>query len=88
MAQPHDTTEFNEVLQEISESGNPLLTMLRMICQEFMELEASRKISADRSERSGERSGYRSGNRDRRLDTRLGMLTLSIPKLRTGAHAA
>ena len=52
MAQGHDTTGFEEVLQEISESGNPLLTMLRMICQEFMELEVSQKISADRSERT------------------------------------
>ncbi len=75
MAQAHDTTGFDEVLQEISESRNPLLTMLRMICQEFMELEVSKKISADRSERCGERTGYRSGYRDRRLDTRLGTLT-------------
>jgi len=86
MAQTHDTTGFNEVLQEISESGNPLLTMLRMICQEFMELEVSQKISADRSERSEERTGYRSGYRDRRLDTRLGTLNLSIPKLRIGGY--
>ena len=86
MAQAHDTTGFNEVLQEISESGNPLLTMLRMICQEFMELEVSQKISADRSERSEGRSGYRSGYRDRRLDTRLGTLNLSIPKLRSGGY--
>ena len=86
MAQAHDTTGFNEVLQEISESGNPLLTMLRMICQEFMELEVSQKISADRSERSEGRTGYRSGYRDRRLDTRLGTLNLSIPKLRSGGY--
>ena len=43
MAQEHDTTGFMEVLQEISESGNPLLTMLRMMCQEFMELEVSQR---------------------------------------------
>ncbi len=86
MAQVNDTIEFAEALQEISESGNPLLTMLRMICQEFMELEVSQKISADRSERSEERTGYRSGYRDRRLDTRLGTLNLSIPKLRSGGY--
>ena len=86
MAQGHDTTGFEEVLQEISESGNPLLTMLRMICQEFMELEVSQKISADRSERTEGRAGYRSGYRDRRLDTRLGTLNLSIPKLRSGGY--
>lgn len=86
MAQTHDTTGFNEVLQEISESGNPLLTMLRMVCQEFMELEVSQKISAERSERSEGRCGYRSGYRDRRLDTRLGTLNLSIPKLRNGGY--
>ena len=86
MAKTHDTTEFAEVLQEISESGNPLLTMLRMICEEFMELEVSQKISAERSERSEERTGYRSGYRNRRLDTRLGTLHLSIPKLRSGGY--
>lgn len=86
MAQEHDTTGFMEVLQEISESGNPLLTMLRMMCQEFMELEVSQKISADRSERTESRSGYRSGYRDRRLDTRLGTLNLSVPKLRSGGY--
>ena len=86
MAQEHDTTCFMEVLQEISESGNPLLTMLRMMCQEFMELEVSQKISADRSERTESRSGYRSGYRDRRLDTRLGTLNLSVPKLRSGGY--
>ena len=86
MAQAHDTTGLNEVLQEISESGNPLLTMLRMICQEVMELEVSQKINADRSERSEDRIGYRSGYRDRRLDTRLGTLNLTIPKLRSGGY--
>ncbi len=30
MAQAHDTTGFNEVLQEISESGNPLLSDLSL----------------------------------------------------------
>lgn len=86
MAQEHDTTDFAEVLQEISESGNPLLTMLRMICQEFMEMEVSQKLSADRSERTEGRSGYRSGYRDRRLDTRLGTLNLSVPKIRSGGY--
>ena len=86
MAQEHDTTGFMEVLQEISESGNPLLTMLRMMCQEFMEMEVSQKLSADRSERTEGRSGYRSGYRDRRLDTRLGTLNLSVPKIRSGGY--
>ena len=86
MAQTHDTTEIAEVLREISESGNPLLTMLRMICQEFMELEVSQKISAERSERTEGRTGYRSGYRDRRLDSRLGTLNLSVPKLRSGGY--
>ena len=86
MAQVNDTTGFTEVLQEISESGNPLLTMLRMICQEVMELEVSQRVGADRSERTGERSGYRSGHRDRNLNTRLGALELSIPKLRKGGY--
>ena len=47
MAQANDTTGFAEVLQEISESGNPLLTMLRIICQEMMELEVNQQLNAD-----------------------------------------
>jgi len=86
MAQVNDTTGFADALQEISESGNPLLTMLRMICQEVMELEVSQRVGADRSERTGERSGYRSGHRERSLNTRLGTLDLSVPKLRKGGY--
>lgn len=84
MAQIHDTTGFAEVLQEISESGNPLLTMLRMICQEMMELEVNQQLNADRSQRTEGRTGYRSGYRERRMDTRLGTLNLDVPKVRNG----
>lgn len=86
MAQVNNTTGFAEVLQEISESGNPLLTMLRMICQEMMELEVNQQIKADRSQRTEERTGYRSGYRERRLDTRLGTLNLDVPKVRNGGY--
>ncbi len=86
MTQAHDTTGFSKVLQEISESGNPLLTMLRMICQEMMELEVNQQLNADRSQRNEGRTGYRSGYRERRLDTRLGTLKLDVPKVRKGGY--
>ena len=86
MAQINDTTGFAEALQEISESGNPLLTMLRMICQEMMELEVNQQLNADRSQRTEGRTGYRSGYRERRLDTRLGTLNLDVPKVRNGGY--
>ena len=56
MAHINDTTELTEVLQEISESGNPLLAMLRMICQEMMELEVNQQLHADRCQRTEERT--------------------------------
>ena len=62
MAQVNDTTGFAEVLQEISESGNPLLTMLRMMCQEVMEMEVNRQLNADRSQRTDGRTGILSVN--------------------------
>lgn len=87
MAQVNDTTGFAEALQEISESGNPLLTMLRMICQEMMELEVNQQLNADRSQRTEGRTGYRSGyRRGRRLDTRIGTMNLDIPKVRNGGY--
>ncbi len=84
MAQINDTTGFAEVLQEISDSGNPLLTMPRMICQEMMELEVNQQLNADRRQRIEGRTGNRSGYQDRRLDTRFGMLNLDVPRVHSG----
>ena len=70
MAVTNNTTGITDVLQKISESGNPLLAMLRMICQEMMELEMNQRLNAERSQRTEDRKGLRSGYRERRLDTR------------------
>ena len=57
MAHKKQTTEPAKALQEITESGNPLLRMLRGICQELMEMEVSQRIGTQRSECTEERLG-------------------------------
>jgi len=51
-----------------------------------MELEVSRKIGAQRHERTAERVTYRNGYRHRTWDTRVGTIDLRIPKLRQGSY--
>ena len=45
-------------------------------------------VGAGRHERSAERTTWRNGYRDRTLETRLGLLSLRVPKLQTGARTA
>jgi transposase-like protein len=63
-----------------------MLSMLKWLCEQLMEIEVSAKINAIKSERTPERTGYRSGYRVRRFDTRLGTMYLFVPKIRNGGY--
>jgi len=57
-----------------------------VLCQALMELEVSRKVGADRYQRTDQRSTYRNGYRTREWETRVGTVNLRIPKLREGSY--
>lgn len=57
---------------------------LRLLAQQFIELEASAVIEASHYERIESRRNYRNGYRQRTWHTTLGEITLYIPKLRRG----
>lgn len=57
-----------------------------VLCQALMELKVSRKVGADRYQRTDQRSTYRNGYRTREWETRVGTVNLRIPKLREGSY--
>jgi Transposase and inactivated derivatives len=65
---------------------DPMLAMLKWLCEKLMEAEVETKLGAEKSERSTERQGYRSGYRVRRFDTRMGTMYLMVPKIRNGGY--
>ena len=65
---------------------DPMLSMLKWLCERLMEAEVDTKLGAEKSERVSNRQGYRSGYRIRRFDTRLGTMYLMVPKIRNGGY--
>ncbi|WP_196606695.1 IS256 family transposase [Pectinatus frisingensis] len=86
MAYSHSNVPLEKMLLQFMTEDDPLLAMLKWLCEKLMEAEVDAKINAVKSERTDERSGYRSGYRVRRYDTRLGTMYLFVPKLRKGGY--
>lgn len=58
--------------------------LLETILNQVLSHQASEQLQAEPYERNEDRRGYRNGNRNRRLKTRIGALTLSVPRFRSG----
>jgi putative transposase len=86
MAYSYSTGNFEKMLLQFMSEEDPMLSMLKWLCEQLMEAEVTSKVNASKSERNSERSGYRSGYRVRRFDTRMGTLYLFVPKLRKGGY--
>ncbi|MDF2857617.1 MAG: transposase [Neobacillus sp.] len=65
---------------------DPMLAMLKWLCERLMEVEVETKLGAEKSERASSRQGYRSGYRVRRFETRMGTMYLMVPKIRNGGY--
>ena len=86
MVHPHSTGNLENMLLQFMSEEDPMLAMLKWLCEQLMEAEVTSKLNAHKSERNTERSGYRSGYRVRRFDTRMGTSYLFVPKLRKGGY--
>ena len=86
MAYQNSTVPFEKMLMKFVLDEEPLLSMLKWLCERLMEAEIEGKLGAEKSERSEERQGYRSGYRVRRFDTRMGTMYLMVPKIRNGGY--
>lgn len=82
----HYRMTLDELADQLQDAD---VDMLRAVAQhalqELIEMEATTRIGAERSERTETRCARRNGHRPRSLDTRVGRLELGIPKLRTGS---
>ena len=86
MAYPNSNVPFEKMLMKFVSAEDPMLSMLKWLCERLMEAEVDEKIGAEKSERVSNRQGYRSGYRVRRFDTRMGTMYLMVPKLRNGGY--
>ncbi|HWQ89486.1 MAG TPA: IS256 family transposase [Desulfitobacteriaceae bacterium] len=86
MVYPNTNATFEEMLLKFMSEDDPMLSMLKWLCEQLMEAEVTTKVNAAKSERNPERQGYRSGYRVRRFDTRMGTIYLFVPKLRNGGY--
>lgn len=86
MVYSNSNASFEKMLLQFMSEDDPMLSMLKWLCEQLMEAEVASKVNAAKSERCPERSGYRSGYRVRRFDTRMGTLYLFVPKLRNGGY--
>lgn len=86
MAYPNSTVPFEKMLMKFVLDEEPMLSMLKWLCERLMEAEVEGKLGAEKSERNEGRQGYRSGYRIRRFDTRMGTMYLMVPKIRNGGY--
>ena len=86
MAYQNSTVPFEKMLMKFVLDEEPMLSMLKWLCERLMEAEVEGKLGAEKSERSEDRQGYRSGYRVRRFDTRMGTMYLMVPKIRNGGY--
>jgi putative transposase len=86
MAYSNNKLNLEKMLLKFLADEDPMLSMLKWLCEQLMEVEVTAKINASKSERNSQRTGYRSGYRVRRFDTRLGTMYLFVPKIRKGGY--
>lgn len=78
---------FEELLRKSGvRDADFLREAVEVLCQALIELEVSRKVGAERYERTNQRRTYRNGYRAREWETRVGPVHLRIPKLREGSY--
>ena len=61
MAQNKNNINLTEILLQCMGKADPMLEMLKWLCNRLMEAELSDRIGADKHERSDIRSSYRCG---------------------------
>jgi transposase-like protein len=82
----NDSEIFRRILTGFVAKENPLLSMLKWMMEQLMQIEAEQKVGAQKGEHSDERKSYFSAYRPRRFDTRVGTVYLMIPRIRKGGY--
>lgn len=85
---PNESLQLIDDLGNILKEGNPdfLRKSVEKLYNMLMSLEVETITGANRYQRTPNRTTSRNGNRQRPLETTVGMIDLSIPKLRNGSY--
>jgi transposase-like protein len=59
MVYSNTNPKLEEMLLQFMTEEDPMLSMLKWLCEQLMEAEVAAKINASKSERTPQRSGYR-----------------------------
>lgn len=84
MAQREDSEKLYDYQGILIDDPEFLKGIVREFLQQYIEAEASRRLGAERYERTEGRQGYRNGSYNRTLKTRVGRIELSVPRDREG----
>jgi len=61
MAYSNNKLNLEKMLLQFLAEEDPMLSMLKWLCEQLMEVEVAAKINASKSEHNPQRTGYRSG---------------------------
>ena len=86
LSMKNDSEIFRRILTGFVAEEDPLLSMLKWMMEQLMQIEAEQKVGAQKGEHSNARQSYFSAYRPRRFDTRVGTVYLMIPKIRKGGY--
>lgn len=78
-----DTDLLHELFSKEGRN-NGMSKLMEAILNQVLEVQAEEQLGARPYERSENRTAYRNGYRDRQLKTRIGSITLSVPRFRSG----
>ena len=82
----NDSEIFRQIISGFVAEEDPLLSMLKWVMDQMMQIEAEMKVGAKKHEHSENRKSHFSGYRPRRFDTRLGTVYLMVSKIRKGGY--
>jgi putative transposase len=79
-----EITVDESLLPALFGQGDGLKVLMEQVLNQVLAAQVTNALQAQPGERTPERTGYRNGFRERRLQTRIGTLTLSVPRTRSG----
>lgn len=83
-----EVTVDENLLPALFGQGDGLKVLMEQVLNQVLAAQVTHALQAEPSERTADRTGYRNGLRERRLQTRIGTLTLSVPRTRSGEFSS
>jgi transposase-like protein len=86
MAQ-YQITVDDDLTQGLFTRSDNMAQLVEQVLNQVLRAQVTDQLQADRYEQTADRQGYRNGTRERTLKSRIGMLNLSLPRVRSGSFS-